>query len=237
MYMGTGIYTLADAARLIRVPSRSIGRWLYGYDYSHQVQDVRHAYHSQPLWNPQYVAHDVGERVLGFRDLLELRVVREFVAHGVPLLVVRRCMETAKNMFGVDYPFTAHRFATDGRTVFADVLRDGTEKEMVDLHKKQLVFREIIKPSLYAGIEYEGRYARRWYPEGGRNRSIVIDPQQQFGKPIVAGDSVPTEALFSNYVAEGGDKAAIDAVAKIFELPVKKVEAAIRFEKNLRQTA
>ena len=237
MYSGIGIYTLAEAARLVRVPARSIGRWLYGYGYTHKANDEKRVYHSDPLWAPEYAPDVLGEKVLGFRDLLEIRVVREFVSHGVPLLVVRRCLDTAKQMFGTDYPLTANRFATDGRTIFVDVVRNGAEREMVDLRNRQLVFRDIIKPSLYTGIEYEGRYARRWYPEGGKQRSIVIDPQRQFGKPIVVDDAVPTEALYSNFKAEGGDKVAIGLVAKIFEVPVRKVQAAIRFEESLRQVA
>ena len=234
MYAGTGVYTLSEAARLIRAPARSIGRWLYGYAYARNSGDGRREYQSSALWTPQYSFADYGERVIGFRDLLELRVVREFVAHGVPLLVVRRCLDTAKQLFAKDYPFNTNRFATDGRTIFLDVLRQGSEKEMIDLRGRQLVFRDIIKPSLYAGIEYERGFARRWFPEVGKQRNIVIDPLQQFGKPMVTGDAVPTEALFANYLAEGATSGAIGVVARIYELPARKVAAAVRFEEALR---
>lgn len=237
MYSGTGFYSLAEASRLVRVPAKSITRWLYGYSYT--TTDKNHDKQqrfSAPLWETEYAADSFADKVIGFRDLLELRVVREFVGHGVPLLVVRRCLETARQVYG-DYPMTTHKFCTDGKTVFMSVMRDGLESELLDLRKRQLVFSDIIKPSLYSGIEYDGDTARRWYPEGKNRRNIVLDPKQQFGKPVVVDVGVPTEALFSNYKVEGGDQAALSIVARIFDLPVRRVQAAVQFEEQLRQAA
>lgn len=233
-----GIYTLAEAAHLVRVPTRSINQWLYGYDYTRKSTDKTVKKHVAPIWTPQYDANQWGEKVIGFRDLLELRVVREFIQHGVSLAVIRRCFENAKSTFNDSYPLTALRFATDGKTIFADAVRSEAVEEMMDLHKKQYVFGQIIKPSLYKGIEYDKKnaYAKRWYPEGNK-RDIVIDPDRQFGKPIVADFGIPTSALFASYRAEGADKAAAAMVARIFEIPAKNVAAAIRFEEHLRQAA
>lgn len=237
MYGGTGIYSLNEASRLTRVPGRSIGRWLFGYSYKKAVDGERRTYSSTPLWRSELHEEVPGQRVIGFRDLLEIRVVAEFVAHGVPLLVVRRCLETASEVFGTDYPFTTHRFATDGKTVFGQVLREGLEREMVDLRNRQLVFSHIIKPSLYGGIEYEGDVARRWYPRGAKRRDIVLDPHQQFGKPMLTDTGVPTEAVYAGYVAEGETETAIERTAAMFELSRRQVISAVRFEESLASAA
>lgn len=237
MYSGTGFYSLAEAARLVRVPARSIARWLYGYTYTTTGKDHEKQQHfSGPLWKTEYASDSFAEKVIGFRDLLELRIVREFVGHGLPLLIVRRCLETARDVYG-EYPMTTHKFCTDGETLFMQVMRDGTEKELLDLRIRQLVFGDIIKPSLFKGIEYEDGLPRRWFPEGKNRRTIVLDPQLQFGKPIVADVGVPTEALFSNYKIEGGDKAALGIVSRIFDVPTRKVLAAVQFEEHLRLAA
>jgi uncharacterized protein (DUF433 family) len=237
MYTGTGFYSLAEAARLVGVPARYIARWLYGYSYTTPDKNQGKQWHfAAPLWKTEYATDSFSERVIGFRDLLELRIVWAFVDRGLPLLVVRRCLETAREVYG-DYPLTTHKFCTDGKTVFMQVMRDGMEKELLDLRKRQLVFSDVIKPSLYSGIEYDGDIARRWYPEGKNRRNIVLDPQQQFGKPVVADIGVPTEALFSNYKVEGGDQAALNIVARIFDMPVRKVLAAVQFEEHLRMAA
>lgn len=237
MYSGTGFYSLAEASRLVRVPARSIARWLYGYNYTTADKGHEKQQHfCAPLWETEYASESFPDKVIGFRDLLELRIVREFVGHGLPIVVVRRCLETAREVYG-DYPMTTHKFCTDGKTVFMRVMRDGAEKELLDLRKRQLVFSDIIKQSLYSGIEYDGDTALRWYPEGKNRRNIVLDPQQQFGKPVVADIGVPTAALFSNYKVEGGDQAALNIVARIFEMPVRKVQAAVQFEEQLLQAA
>lgn len=235
--LGKGIYTLPDAARLVRTDARKIRRWLFGYDYTKRTGDERRSYHSAPLWRPQYAADELGERVLGFRDLMELRIVREFVARGVPVAVVRYCLTAAREMFGDDYPMTRQRFLTDGETVFHEALDVVSATEdgpaLVDLRKRQHVFRTIVKDSLYAGIEYEGDVARRWYPEG-KGHSIVVDPHLQFGQPTIQQAGVPTAALYAAWLAEGKRRA---TVARLYEVDPRHVDAAVRFEEKLRVAA
>lgn len=95
----------------------------------------------------------------------------------------------------------------------------------------QYKFKAIIKPSLYAGIEYLGLEARRWYPEGPR-APIVVDPAVNFGHPIVRGTGVPTETLYASYLAEGKDRS---RVARLYEVTPQAVSAAVRFEGRLRK--
>lgn len=234
--LGLGMYTLADAARLIHGDRRAIKRWLYGYDYSSRKGEDRVCRHSDPLWTPQYQADEFHEKVIGFQDLLEIRVVREFVLRGVPLLVVRRCLSAAAAMFDAEYPFTTRRFVTDGETIYQEALRAGSadeEAEVLDLRTRQYAFREIIKDSLYTGIEYDGGFAKRWYPEP-RSRAVVVDPTLQFGQPVVEESGIPTASLYASYLAEGKSKA---VVARLFEIPPKQVESAVRFEEKLLQAA
>lgn len=82
-----------------------------------------------------------------------------------------------------DYPLTRQRFLTDGETIFHEVLEtEDLENEpgLLDLRRRQHVFRSIIKDSLYAGIEYDGEEARRWFPEG-KNYPVVVDAN---GRPL-----------------------------------------------------
>jgi uncharacterized protein (DUF433 family) len=235
--LGKGVYTLPDAARLVRGDANKIRRWLYGYDYAKGTGDDRRRYHSSPLWDPQYGANELGGRIVGFRDLMELRIVREFVTRGVPLIVVRYCLAAARDMFGGDYPLTRQRFLTDGETVFHEALDVAATTEdgpaLLDLRKRQHVFRTIVKDSLYAGIEYDGDVARRWYPEGKRH-AVVVDPEVQFGQPAIEQSGVPTAALYAAWLAEGKKRA---TVAKLYEVDPRHVDAAVRFEEKLRRAA
>lgn len=235
MYNGTGIYTLPEAARLINVPSRKIHRWLYGYSYSRKSGESHVRSYSEPLWVPQLSKTEYEAEVIGFNDLLEVRFVSAFVEHGVPLTVVRRCMETARDLYGVDYPMTSGSFKTDGKTIFAEALeKSAKEGALLDLKSLQFAFKDIISPSLYAGIEYDGKRASKWYPQG-RKQHIVLDPMRQFGSPIVDEVGVPTGVLLASYIAEGATQGAVVQTARAYEVPVKFVEAAIRFEQGLKR--
>ncbi len=235
--LGLGLYTIGEAAQLIGAERRSIRRWLFGYDYTARRHGEAVHKHSGPLWHTQYEPDELGEPVLGFMDLLELRVVHRFVACGVPLIVVRRCLQTARDLFGTDYPLTRQRFATDGATIFHQALSEGLDGDepgaaMLNLRSRQYAFREIIKASLYEGIEYGPRGVQRWFP--ARNKVVVLDPEVEFGHPTLVDSGVPTASLYASFLAEGRSAA---SVARLFEVPARAVLAAVRFEEQLRHAA
>lgn len=222
----TGIYPLCQASRLVGVELRSVRRWLKGYNRKYQGGSAR----SEPLWHTQLEREGLPDDVIGFRDLLELRMVAAFVRHGVDLKVIRATVDAATGNFGTSYPLTNQKFLTDGRRIFLDAMEKTTgEARMIDILKKQFVFADIIKPSLYAGIEYGNDGAIRWYPES-RRKVIVLDPGRQFGTPVIAEAGIPTDTIHASYRAEGGDA---EMVARVFDITSKMVLAAVSFEERL----
>lgn len=239
MYSGTGIYSIPEASRLIGVPTREIHRWLFGYHYRKTPGEAASRVDVAPLWEHELAHEDFDENVLGFRDLVELRFIWAFTRHGVALSVIRRCLATASDLFGVSHPMTLPRFKTDGRTIYAEAVAEETqENSLVDLKNRQTVFKEIIKPSLYDGLVYDEdkQHASRWYPAGAKS-PIVIDPARQFGTPIIDLTGTPTSTLYASYMAEGGDSRAQAITARVYAVPPKAVDAAIRFEQNLKRPA
>jgi len=156
--------------------------------------------------------------------------VSAFVRHGVDLKVIRATVEAAARNFGKDYPLTNQQFLTDGKRIFLQAVEAATgEPRMIDVLRKQFVFADIIKPSLYAGIEYGEDGAIRWYPMG-RRKSIVLDPALQFGTPVLAKAGIPTDTIHASFIAEGRDKA---MVARIFSITPRMVSDAVEFEERL----
>lgn len=135
------------------------------------------------------------------------------------------------------YPFTALQFKTDGKTIFGEALKKAeSEGVLVDLRNRQMVFRDIIHPSLYTGIEYSGSQATKWYPATRRDH-VVLDPSRQFGSPIIEHTGTPTDTLYASFVAEGSNDKAVQLTADIYDLAPKYVRSAIRFEQSLKQQA
>lgn len=223
-FLGTGFYPLRQAARLVGADPAAVRRWLLGY--------TRNGHRYEPLWRTQFGdEQDIGGgAAIGFRDLLELRLVAAFVSHGVSLRVIRATADSARAMFRTAYPLTAKRFLTDGKSIFLEAVKREGEEHMIDMPRRQFVFSEIVRPSLYAGIEYDGTNARKWYPLGEGRKVIVLDPRLQFGAPVISSAGIPTDTIFEAFKAEGGDRA---AVARIFRISPREIDAAVRFETRL----
>lgn len=223
--LGVGIYSYADAARFIGAHPRDLRRWMNGYSYKSRGGDTEH---SAPLWDGQL--SETGIDGLGFRDLIELRFVHTFRNSGVPLALIRRTIEEARDSFDARYPFTSARFRTDGKRIFMEVIEESGDPSLVDVVKRQNVFGKVISPSLREGIELNLQdEAARWYPM--RNSKVVVfDPDRSFGQPILADYGVPTAALVESFKAEDGDE---KRVARMYEIPVSAVRKAIQFEKRI----
>lgn len=226
--LGTGMYPLARAAKLVGAELRTVRRWLKGHSWKYR--DGRRV--SPPLWKLQYADdEELGdEHVLSFHDLLELRTVSKFVQQGVPLPVIRATIEVAREYLG-DYPLHSSQFVTDGRKIFLEAVeRVGDDPKLLDIRKRQFAIDAVIRPSLIEGIEYDKHaHALRWYPVP-RRRVIVLDPQVQFGEPIIADAGVPTDTLSAAYFAEGKD---FGRVARQYRVTPQAVQAAVAFEHRL----
>lgn len=228
--LGRGTYSAVEGLRLLnfsrpgmsrgRHISRStVSRWVRGYEHGESG-------YSAPLWNADYQNAD-DQIELSFRDLIELRFVKSFRDLGVGLKTIRDCYKRAVNEVHDDRPFSTQRFRTDGKTIFLDITEKDHDGRMIDLKRRQQVFRTIIEPSL-RDLEFDASSVVRWYPLGSGRRAVVIDPQRSFGKPIVQ-QGVPTEILANAVRVEGS----IDAVSRLYEVPKSEVRSAVDFESRL----
>jgi uncharacterized protein (DUF433 family) len=220
--LGIGIYSFADAARFIGAAPGELRRWMLGYNRNGRDGE---AHFSRPLWQNQL--SDTNIEGLGFRDLIELRFVHTFRAEGVPLPVIRRTLDVAKEKLSAPYPFTCKKFRTDGRRIFMEVLEETGEESLVDVEKQQNVIQKVIGPSLREGVELDMQgEASRWFPLKN-SKAVVFDPARKFGQPILAEYDVPTIAIFEAVRAEKGDE---KRVARMFDIPLAAVRKALEFE-------
>lgn len=230
-----GVYNAAEGLRLLNftrnpvanvkhISRQTVSRWLRGYDHGQEP-----AHHSEPLWRPDY-ENDDGQIELSFRDLIELRFVKAFRDLDLSLPTIRECFKRAADEVQDDRPFSTQRFRTDGKTIFLEITDKlkVEEGKMIDLRRRQNVFRTIIEPSL-RDLEFDADVVARWFPLGISRRNIVIDPSRAFGRPIVNSAGVPTEVLANAVETEGS----IDKVARLFEVSSAEVREARSFEERL----
>lgn len=218
--IGVGLYTPAEAERLIQVPAAKLRRWLQG----HAVQGKNY----QPLWKPQIVLGD-DKVYLGFRDLLEARVASCFIKRGLSPQKVRLAIELAAEMVG-DRPLSTTWLKTDGRRVFLQVAQEtGSEPQIIDLFTRQFAFNRVVQESLQ-NVEFEGPNPQTWWPLGTKS-GVLIDPRRSFGQPIEEETSVPAAVLARAAAAEGSEAAA----ARAWCVPTRAVRRAIGFERAMDQ--
>ena len=218
--IGLGLYTPAEAARLIKVPAAKLTRWLKGHGSGNRTY--------APLWHGQVDLHD-DKLYLGFLDLVQSRMASAFIATGLSPQKVRRALVLARDLIEHDHPFATSRFRTDGRTLLLEALGEGEDdRPLVDLFKRgQYVMHKVIEPSL-KGIDFDTDIAARWWPKG-RASDIVVDPARQFGQPIIESVGVPTSVLSAAAEAEGS----ITRAAQLFRVSPTAVQRAIDFERGL----
>ncbi|OWQ86194.1 hypothetical protein CDN99_20355 [Roseateles aquatilis] len=187
---------------------------------------------SPPLWTLQYADdEELGDAyVLGFKDLLELRMVARLVAEGVSLQAVRATIKVAREQLG-DYPLQSKRFLSDGKRIFMEAVGGtGQRPRLLDVRGRQFVFDDIVRPSLFEDVEFDRHgHAVRWFPVP-QKRLIVLDPARRCGQPILLSCNVATDTLFFSYLAEKG---ATDFVAGIWHVTPREVMAAVEFERRI----
>lgn len=179
-----------------------------------------------PLWKPQLPAYE-HHIELGFRDLIELRVIKSFIDAGLSIITVRHCLEYAREYANDDRPFSTRRFQTDGRTIFLESLRRTGEDELLDLKDRQYVIKRVIART-FKDLDLSDDVVTRWRPFEGK-QSIVIDPLRAFGQPIASNYGVPTVVLAEAVKAEGS----IERVTRLFDVSASAVRDAVKFEKSL----
>lgn len=223
-YIGVGLYTFPEAARIIGIKQATLRRWVRAYHY----RSRNTIYHHAPV-----ITRSLGdeEPILTFLELIELLFVKLFRSQGVSMPLIRKAAARAAKRWQTPYPFAVKRFDTDGKYIFATLGQENDNPILLeDRSRGQLVFEEVVRP-FFRKLEYKGNAdALKFWPMDREGR-VVLDPQRAFGKPIDAETGVPTVAL--NDAVTAGQGQGIKEVAEWFEVPIAAVEAAVEYERSL----
>jgi uncharacterized protein (DUF433 family) len=216
----TGIYTVPEVAALVGAPQQSVRVWIEG-----------HKGKQNPVINNQLgrVANKVA---VSFTNLMELRFVALFASAGVNLRVIRSIMEEAKETLAHPHPFaTRVIFRTDGKKVVAAIARRNGVEHIYDLKTKNYEMRVVVMASLKEDVVYDpAGDAIAWRPRPRIAPSVVVHPHFSFGHPILKASRIPTDTIAKAMHAEKSAK----TVAELFEVPLKQVQEAVKFEQHLR---
>ncbi len=223
-----GVYPVADAAALIqathpakrpadsgrprntldRINSRHIYRW---------IRDGMAG---------DYLAGLRGKEVaLTFLDLVSLRMISVFRAHGISSAEIRTVHKALQEKRGWTHPFAMEPIWISGLGIY---IRENDLPVKLDRYKNwqaALDFMELYIGPIHRLAFDEDEQAVSWEPEVG----IVLDPKISLGEPCLSGTRIATQTLWALHAA--GDPA--ERIAEAYGLPVDKIEAALTWERNL----
>ncbi len=231
--LGLGLYTRADAVRLLKMTPSRVTRWVKGYSYwlSYAQEPERRA--QPPVVRVRLPRID-GSMLISFLDLMELRVVKALVDRGLSLQHVRQVAKLASRLFKTPYPFASRRIFTDGEEVFASLSRQTDDAPLLELSARypQLLAAPIVARYLMElDFDSKSSLAERWWPLG-RDVPVVLDPRVAFGAPVVA-----TTATRTDIVAALATAGSPSAAAGAYKIELSAAQAAARFESELAAAA
>jgi len=213
--IGTGIYTVPEAARILELSPQKVGQCMRRYwefDFLNDYKDSDAPY-----------THGSGrDRVFNFYTLIELITVSTFRELNVTFPKIKKAHRIAARVLKTQYPFAKKVFMTDGEKIIHNC------DEITSLilnEQKQLAFREIIEPFCNK-IDFDEvhQIAQRYWPMG-RNRNILIDPEHRFGEPVIKGTNISV-AMINSLIEAGESKSFI---AEEYNISEEAVHDVIRY--------
>jgi uncharacterized protein (DUF433 family) len=217
-------YRVSEVAQYLRMPKATVRAWAVGQGSFKPVLRVEAA---------------KGLPLLSFVNLVHvLDALRR--EHDIPLQKTRAVLRLLEKLFpGEPHPLADRDLLTESGEVFVDHLgrlvsasRDG-----------QIAIREILQAHLRRVDRDPAGRASRLYPFTRKRqdpqslqmepRLVMIDPEIQFGRPVLTGSGIPTLVIADRYKA--GES--IAELARDYDRPEAQIEEAIRCELALPTAA
>jgi len=213
----TPIYSLSDAAAIVRAPATSFSRWAHGHRFK-QRQEGRFGW-SDPLLTGVRAGRGY---TVPFNALAEGYIIESFRRAGLPLARIRPAIDVLRKEIGVESALLSERLKTDG----AEILYENGDQELVVVRNKQGVFRDIVEHYLQT-ISYTDGFVDFLRLPMFERVDVVVDPYRNSGQPTIARLGVAVEDVVSRIRAgEPMDDVAYDFGLRADELSSLVLQAA-----------
>ncbi len=219
------LYSLAEAARYLAVPTTTFTSWAKGY--------VRRSPDRRPVTGAPVLTTVVGSLGLSvpFISLAEGMVLAAIRQTGVPMQRIRPALLALQETIGVEYALASEQLYSDGAEVLYDFAREhatssaaAPAKELVVLRSGQRVFTEVVADYLKR-IEYgSDGYARLLHLPGYQRLQVVADPRRSFGQPMFVRGGARVSDVIDRFQA--GES--LPDLAADFGVPIEDLEDALR---------
>lgn len=183
----TPIYSLSEAAQIVRAPSSSFARWAHGHRFR-QRNEGEWGW-SEPLLTD--IRSGRGYTV-SFNALAEGYIIESFRRAGLPMARIRPAVDVLRKEIGLEHALLSERLRTDG----AEILIENGDRELVVVRNKQGVFRDVVSEYLET-ISYRDGFVESLRLPAYERVHVVVDPLRNSGRPTIARIGVDVEDVLS----------------------------------------
>ena len=214
-------YTVAEAARYLRLAPATLRSWVIGRQYPRGNDTA--------FFEPLIRLPDPSIAELSFRNLVEAHVLRALrIEHGISIRHVRIARDVAEKAFGIARLLLSPHLHTDAGDLFLDKYR-----ELVNLSKSgQLAMKKILEVFLKRVERDLHNMPSRLFPFIQRAyldapKVIVIDPYISFGRPVIQRKGIST-AIIADRIDAGES---VENLTEDYNLDSWEIEEAIIHER------
>jgi len=211
--LGTGIYTSYDASKILKIPPRKAWYWFSYYVKYRLFESIGYQYH--------FDTKDT--TAVDFLTLIEMYIF--YILKDNINMSSRNIVRYHKILS--DELDTPHPFACSNLYAAKASLIFEKQNRLTKADDIQQTFIEDFVLPFYHKISFGGDDIASKYHPLGKDRSVVVDPKHQFGRPTIEGTNIRTETLSDLYL--GGDN--IDFIARLYKITESSVKDAIEFSK------
>lgn len=214
------LYSIPEAARIVRVQPTTVRHWALGRTY--QTNQGAKA------WPPLIHAADPKGRRLSFANLVELHVLSALRDKQVRVESIRSASRFIRGELKAKHPLADVDAHTDSVDIYVEYLG-----RLINASTSNYVLRPVVERYLERIDRDEHGLASRLFPitrdDAECPRVIAIDPARRFGRPVLAASNIETSIVAERFLAgELPSSLAIDlgvSETDVFE--------AVRFESQL----
>jgi uncharacterized protein (DUF433 family) len=207
-------YSLAEAARYLRLPRQTVRNWVFGTQSSAGIVQL----------------DDPSCKYLSFMNLVEAHVISGISRHyGIRPSQLRSALEYVRESLAVPRPLIVQEFKTDGKSLFIEHFG-----EIVNASLHGQITMDALLTARLERIDRDGLglpvqlhpYTRLRIaePTSEQPKLVSINPLISFGRPSIRG--IATSILWDRYAA--GDD--MRHLAADYGLGLNEIEEAIRCE-------
>jgi len=217
-----GLYTVAEAARYLRVPTSTLNNWTHGYAMK---SDHRRTVVGAPILS---TVGPTGGASIPFIGLAEGLVLAGIRRSGVPLQRIRPALNLLSQEFGLTHALASRQLFSDGAEVIYDYANktgdDDATRDLIVVRNGQRVFAEIVEEYLQLITFGEDGYAQVLRLPGYASAGVIADPARGFGQPIFADGGARLDDVLGLFRA--GEP--LSVVAEEYGVPGDALEDAVR---------